>query len=130
MNTVQTIIEVLEINGNSQRVVTDVNSPRSVWVKTKHIQDGKVLAPVLDAPKPELDEFWKSVVNANGMDVCTPFINRFPTHSFVAYDNGLVWSPSMQIGFNTNQGRTISRNECPKSMTAMYSVGSDLSSLK
>lgn len=128
MTTQQTIIEILEEKGNSKRVITNLSAPRSVWVNNKKINGDICEATILPA-KIELDEFWKDVISRNGMDVCTPFINRFKGHSFVAYDNGLVWSKTMKIGFNTNQGATISHNECPKAMTALYGVGSDLSNL-
>ncbi len=39
-----------------------------------------------------LNNFWKDVDSRIGMDVCTPFINKFSGHSFVSYDKGFVWS--------------------------------------
>lgn len=76
-----------------------------------------------------LSEFWKDVAGRVGMDVCTPFINRFRGHSFVSYDNGLVWSKTMRMGFNTSPSTTISINEIPKKCIELRGFGSDLNDL-
>lgn len=126
----QTIIEVLEVKGNSQRVITDLNTPRSVWVHNDNINGNTCVAADLNATKPQLTPFWQDVKNRVGMDVCTPFMQAFPGHSFVAYDNGLVWSKTLKVGFNSIQGKTISRNELPKSLTELIGFGSDFSHLQ
>jgi len=131
MTTQQTIIEVLEEKGNSKRVITDLSAPRSVWVSNKKIA-GNICEAAILPPKQEivLDDFWKDVMSRNGMDVCTPFINRFKGHSFVAYDNGLVWSKSMKIGFDLSEkGKCISMHEMPKGMKKLYGIGCDLTEL-
>ena len=126
----QTIIEVLEVKGNSQRVITDLNSPRSVWVHNDNITGNTCVAANLSATKPQLTPFWQDVKSRIGMDVCTPFMKCFPGHSFVAYDNGLVWSKTLKVGFNSIQGKTISRNEMPKSLTEYIGFGGDFSHLQ
>lgn len=85
-------------------------------IKTKNLKDN-------------IDPFWKDVLSRVGMDVVTPFINRFPGHSFVAYDNGLIWSKTMKIGFNSSWGTSISRNSLPNGLKELRSVGNDLSDL-
>lgn len=77
-----------------------------------------------------LSDFWKDVQGRVGMDVCTPFINKFKGHSFVAYDNGTVWSSTLKIAFNTQHGNSVSRNSLPKSCEELRGFGSDLSDLK
>ena len=122
MNQLQTIIEVVEVNGKSSRVITNLNSPRSIWVKTKDISEDVVNAVVLEE-KVELSDFWKDVEKRIGMDVCTPFMNRFPNDSFVAYDNNTVWSKSLLTIFKTKKGITIARAAMPLSCQYIVNFG-------
>jgi hypothetical protein len=76
-----------------------------------------------------LDDFWKDVDSRVGMDVCTPFIERFVGHSFVAYDRGFVWSRTLKAVFRL-RNCTGSRNYYPKAVEKIYSFGSDLKEIE
>lgn len=104
----QTILTVIETKGNSKRVITNLSTPRSIWVNNKKINGNECEAPILN-PIKVLTPFWKDVQSRIGMDVCTPFINAFKGHSFVAYDNNSVWSKTLKVLFITKKGITIHR---------------------
>lgn len=75
-----------------------------------------------------LSDFWKDVSSRNGMDVCTPFIERFAGHSFVAYDKGFIWSKTLKSVFKLRDF-SGSKAYYPKSFEKVFSFGSDLSEL-
>lgn len=119
-----TIIEILEETKESLKVRTDKYPEGYLWVKKKNVKDGKFKK---DLPV-ELDDFWKDVDSRVGMDVCTPFIDRFIGHSFVAYDRGYVWSKTLRAIFKL-RNFTGSKAYYPKACKSMYGFGSDLSEL-
>jgi len=72
-----------------------------------------------------LEPFWKDVDSRVGMDVCTPFINRFPGHSFVTYDKGFIWSKTLKAVFKLKDF-SGSKAYFPKSYMNVYSFGAKL----
>jgi hypothetical protein len=126
MKTVtHTITEILEEGKKSLKVKTDKLPDGFLWVKKSHVKDGKFEK---DEPV-ELDKFWQDVDSLTGMEVCTPFIERFAGHSFVAYDKGFVWSKTLKAIFKLREF-SGSKAYYPKAYEKVYSFGSDLSELE
>lgn len=75
-----------------------------------------------------LSDFWKDVHKRIGMDVCTPFMNKFRGHSFVAYSvdngNGFVWSKTMKTVFLLHKDGS-SFHYWPKTYKKVIRFGSD-----
>jgi len=72
-----------------------------------------------------LSDFWKEVDSKVGMEVCTPFINRFPGHSFVAYDKGFVWSKTQKTVYLLRD-YSGSRAYWPKGHERVVRFGDDI----
>lgn len=124
MKTTHTIIEVLEEGKKSLKVRTDKFHDGYLWVKKSHIKDGKFDKE----DSVEIDNFWKDVDSRIGMEVCTPFINRFIGHSFVAYDKDFIWSKTLKAVFKL-RNFSGSKAYYPKGYERVFSFGSDLSDI-
>lgn len=72
-----------------------------------------------------LSPFWADVDSRVGMDVCTPFMKKFPKDSFVAYDNGTVWSKTQRTIYRL-RNCTAGRLSYPNSCKNVVSFGDDL----
>lgn len=133
MENLRKVIEVLSSKNQSQRLLIE-GFDKPIWVKHKNNGSCKALSVgdncIVQLKTPvELDDFWNDVDSRVGMDVCTPFIKRFKGHSFVAFQNGIVWSKTMNRAFLLKNGNPR-LTEYPKSMIGRpYSFGSDLSDL-
>ncbi len=80
-------------------------------------------AVIRESFEANLNEFWKDVDSRVGMDVCTPFINKFPNDSFVAYDNGTVWSKTQRTIYRL-RNCTAGRTSYPNAVKQVVSFGS------
>jgi len=116
-----TITEIFEETKNSLKVKTDKYPEGYIWVKKKNVKNGKFVK----ALPVELNDFWKDVDSRLGMDVCTPFIERFKGHSFVAYNTGFIWSKTLKAIFQLRDF-SASRLYYPKSYERVFSFGSNL----
>lgn len=126
------ILKINRTEKKSQNVLLE-GWDKPIWVKRPYKNFERSEYVVGDEielyEKPELDDFWKDVDSRVGMDVCTPFIERFRGHSFVVFDNGLIWSKTLKRGFRTRNA-SISFRSYPKAMKHRpYGFGADLSEL-
>lgn len=124
METIHTIIEIIENLKHSMKVNTDTGLI-NFWIKKKKLINGNQFTHTITV----IDAFWKEVSEANGMNVCDPFIKRFPGHSFVAYDSHYVWSKTMKIVFLTKLGHKPAKGTLPESRKAVYAFGEDISKI-
>lgn len=100
-------------------------STDAVTIAKEFLQSkGAVRAAEMAAFETTLSDFWKDVDGRVGMDACTPFMNKFPSDSFVAYDNGTVWSKTQRTIYRL-RNCTAGRTSYPNAVKQVVSFGSE-----